>query len=45
MIKVVHATATKSVPVSMASGTVRAVLRSNVSAAFRSGFGSFSCCA
>ena len=31
MIKVVHATATKGVPVSMASGAVRAVLRSNVS--------------
>ena len=32
MIKVVHATAGKGVPVSMASGAVRAVLRSNVSA-------------
>lgn len=31
MIKVVHATAGKGVPVSMASGAVRAVLRSNVS--------------
>lgn len=31
MIKVVHATAGKGVPVSVASGAVRAVLRSNVS--------------
>lgn len=31
MIKVVHATANKGVPVSVAPGTVRAVLRSNVS--------------
>lgn len=30
MIKVVHATSAKGVPVSMASGAVRAVLRSNV---------------
>ena len=34
MIKVVHATAGKGVPVSMASGAVRAVLRSNVSFVF-----------